>query len=300
MKIQIRNFKAVILAGFFLAISTLSFGQNPPPHPSWMDSYQANGKCWCDSTFDHNIGNKTVKINGTNYRIQDVCDELKKHPGHRNRQGNDPIYNDIQCGNGPANDHKDFRDEDWCPGRIDIGTAGCFNKGPKWDMNWLSSRPRFGGGGNGGGNNANIVTMRKKTAMNYALDGNNGGANGQNIYLWGYNPDNVNQQWVEIDRGGGYYSYQKRNTNYCIDGNNGGANGQNVYLWSCNSNNQNQHWRKVKLPNGTYRLEKRNAGNYSIDGNNGSANGQNTYIWSSNNNNGNQQWVLTVVGSTKQ
>ncbi len=146
--------------------------------------------------------------------------------------------------------------------------------------------------------NNNIVTMRKKNAMNYALDGNFGGANAQNIYLWAYNQNNVNQQWVEIDRGGGYYSYQKRNTNYCMDGGIGGGNGQNLYLWSCNSNNQNQQWKKIQLPNGSYRLEKRNAGNYSIDGNFAGANGQNTYLWSSNNNNGNQQWVFTVVGST--
>ena len=43
-------------------------------------------------------------------------------------------YNDIQCGNGPAND---AGDEDWCPGRVDLGTnnkSGCNDKGPKFDF----------------------------------------------------------------------------------------------------------------------------------------------------------------------
>lgn len=54
------------------------------------------------------------------------------------------------------------------------------------------------------------VNMRKKNAMGYAIDGNNGGANGQQVYLWEFNADNINQDWIEIDRGGGYYSYQKK------------------------------------------------------------------------------------------
>ncbi len=157
-----------------------------------------------------------------------------------------------------------------------------------------------GGAGSGSNvpNNRNpIVTLRKNNSQGFAIDGGNGGKNGQNVYLWPYNSNNVNQQWEEINRGGGFYSYKKRNTDFCIDGNNGGKNGQNLHLWSCNSNNQNQQFRKVSLGNGRYRLEKRNASNISIDGNNGGANRQNVHMWSSNNNNGNQQWIITQTST---
>ena len=48
------------------------------------------------------------------------------------RAGN-PIYNDVQCGNGPANSAGD-EDYDQCPGRVDRGAAGCSIIGPKWDL----------------------------------------------------------------------------------------------------------------------------------------------------------------------
>lgn len=162
----------------------------------------------------------------------------------------------------------------------------------KMYIDWIRTyKPVNGGGGGGGG--GTTVHMRKRNSSGFAIDGGNGGANGQNVYLWSFNSGNVNQKWVEINRGGGFYSYQKKNTNYCLDGGNGGANGQNVYLWTCNSSNQNQHWKKVNAGSGHYRLEKRNAPAYSIDGNNGGANGQSLYLWSSSNTNQNQQWQFS-------
>lgn len=143
-----------------------------------------------------------------------------------------------------------------------------------------------------------VVQMIKRNAATYAVDGNHGGTNGQDVYLWGENENNVNQQWYEIDRGNGYYSYQKVNTNYCLDGNGGGANGQNVYLWTCMTNNQNQHWLKVSAGGDYYRLEKRNASGFSIDGNRGGADGQSVYLWASNNSNQNQHWLFNYVNST--
>lgn len=137
-----------------------------------------------------------------------------------------------------------------------------------------------------------VVSMKKSNTTSFAIDGNHGGVNGQNVYIWNYSSANQNQHWIEIDRGNGYYSYQKRNTNFCLDGNRGGENGQSVYLWQCGSGNQNQHWRKVSV-NGLFRLEKRNAPSFSIDGNNGGANGQNLYLWQSNNSNPNQLWEFT-------
>ncbi len=164
---------------------------------------------------------------------------------------------------------------------------------PSLQVDWV----RFWNGGTaGGGGSSPVVTMRKGNATNFCIDGADGGGNGQNVRLWTYY-NHVNQQWIEIDRGGGYFTYKKRNTNFCLDGGNGGANGQNVYLWTCSGNNQNQHWRKVDVGGGKFRLEKRNAPAYSIDGNNGGANGQNVYLWSSSNGNPNQHWQFTNVGS---
>ncbi|TRX62026.1 family 16 glycosylhydrolase [Fulvivirga sp. M361] len=160
-----------------------------------------------------------------------------------------------------------------------------------WVRVWQGGNPPGGGGGSNP-----VVTMRKGNATNFSIDGGDGGANGQNVRLWTYY-NHVNQQWVEIDRGSGYYTYKKRNTNFCLDGGNGGADGQNVYLWSCQNNNQNQHWRKVNLGGGKFRLEKRNASGFSIDGNAGGANNQNLYLWSSSNGNPNQQWSFTNVGT---
>ncbi|GAA3510882.1 hypothetical protein GCM10022393_25660 [Aquimarina addita] len=144
-----------------------------------------------------------------------------------------------------------------------------------------------------------VVHMKKRNASTFAIDGNWGGSNRQNIFLWSANTNNVNQQWNEIDRGNGYYSYQKSGTNHCIDGNNGGANGQNVYLWDCGENNYNQHWRKVDVGGGSYRLEKRNSPGYSLDGGRNGVDGQNLYLWTSNNANQNQHWTFSTVAESK-
>jgi len=137
-----------------------------------------------------------------------------------------------------------------------------------------------------------IVTMRKVNASSYAIDGGNGGAKGQNVYLWSFNGNNINQQWVEVNRGNGYFSYQKNSTIYALDGGAAGAKGQNLYLWTAGDNNFNQHWAKVQISGNTYRLEKRNASGFSIDGGAGGAKAQNVYLWSSGNNNQNMQWII--------
>jgi len=139
---------------------------------------------------------------------------------------------------------------------------------------------------------SSIVKLRKRNISSYAIDGNHGGADGQNIYLWRYRASNVNQQWSEINRGGGYFSYQKINTDYVIDGNHGGANGQNVYLWSVSPNNYNQHWNKIHVAGNVYRLVKRNASDFSIDAGDGGSNRQNVYLWPNEVNNQNMQWVI--------
>ncbi len=126
-----------------------------PNANSWKDSYQANGFCFCKSSFDHGVGNFKININGQGRNIKDICDELKKHPSYRDIANGDPRYNTIQCGNEPGHGDaitiqgKRIKDEKVCPGRVDQGSEGCQCKGPKFDMAWLSSRPRFGGNGNG-------------------------------------------------------------------------------------------------------------------------------------------------------
>lgn len=113
-----------------------------PGGVSWHDSYEANGFCWCSTNFDHNLGGKKVIVNGTQYSVVDICDELEKHPLFRSRNNGDNIYNDVQCGNGPINDSND---EPLCPGRVDMGVEGCLLRGVHWDMEWLASRDRFQG-----------------------------------------------------------------------------------------------------------------------------------------------------------
>ena len=142
-----------------------------------------------------------------------------------------------------------------------------------------------------------FVSMRKKNAFSYALDGNAGGVNRQEPHLWRYNASQLNPHFEQISRGNDYFSFRKRNTNHCLDGGNGGENGQVIILWECGDNNQNQQWKKIKVGpkvDGlwTYRLEKRNASGYSIDGGNGGAKGQGLILYRSDDSNKNQQWTF--------
>ncbi|APE00617.1 translation initiation factor SUI1 [Alteromonas mediterranea] len=140
---------------------------------------------------------------------------------------------------------------------------------------------------------ATFVLEKNNTA--FSIDGNGGAVVGQQPYLWNTNLNNVNQQWVQISHGDGYYSYKKQDTNLCWDGGSGGSNGQAITLEPCDASNYDQHWEKIKVFSGTeiYRFQKRNASGYSIDGGNGATRQQPLYLWSSNNSNVNQQWELT-------
>jgi len=128
------------------------------PQPNWKDSYKVGSLCFCSTNgngaYDHGIANKTVEINGTQYSVRSICEELKKHPQYRAFRNGDIPYNTIQCGNRPYNDAPD---EPGCPGRVDIGSAGCNQIGPAWDMEWLRNRTIFNGNGgdSGGGNDGN-------------------------------------------------------------------------------------------------------------------------------------------------
>lgn len=140
-----------------------------------------------------------------------------------------------------------------------------------------------------------VVHIRKHNATGFALDGGNGGANNQNLYLWSQNESNVNQQWIEIDRGDGYYTYQKMGTDFVIDGGNDGESSQNVKLWRINDDNYNQHWKKVALSDGGFQLIKRNATGFAIDGGSGGGNRQNVQLYDSSNLSRNLQWHITPI-----
>jgi hypothetical protein len=100
---------------------------DPNVQSGWTDSYSVGNRCYCDSTFDHNIGSVEVSTPMGTMTVKEVCDLLGPGPGKESR----PVYNDIQCGNGPPND---AGDEVPCPGRTDYGQIGCKVIGPKWNF----------------------------------------------------------------------------------------------------------------------------------------------------------------------
>ena len=101
---------------------------NPGPN-GWADSYSVGDNCYCEGVgnFDHDIGPVLVDTPLGVKTVREVCALLGPGPGRRDR----PLYNDIQCGNGPANN---AGDEDNCPGRTEYGREGCKYIGPKWNF----------------------------------------------------------------------------------------------------------------------------------------------------------------------
>ena len=180
--------------------------------------------------------------------------------------------------------------------RLQVSSDGSINmvdesKDGSWESFRITEAESVSGGG------SSIVHITKRNASNFAIDGGRGGANEQNIYLYDANDNNVNQQWIEIDRGGDYYSYQKEGTDFCIDGGRSGANGQNVYLYECSDNNRNQHWQKVAVGGGAFKLVKRNASGFALDGGINGANEQNIGLYDSSVTSQNLHWFITPIGS---
>jgi hypothetical protein len=112
----------------FVLLPHAALAENP--RPGWKDSYSVNGQCYCDSNFDHGIGSQTVNTPQGRKSVRQVCATIGRGPGSR---GN-PVYNDIQCGNGPPNNAGD-EDRNRCPGRVDMGSRGCQITGPTWNLN---------------------------------------------------------------------------------------------------------------------------------------------------------------------
>jgi hypothetical protein len=104
----------------------------PAPQASWKDSYSVNGVCYLDGGTDHNALSMLWTIDGVTRTVGAWIPFIKTGPG----RGNNHIYNDVQCGHGPAND---AGDEDaypvGCPGLIIVGSReGCNVKGPTWQL----------------------------------------------------------------------------------------------------------------------------------------------------------------------
>lgn len=90
-----------------------------PASLSWADSYSYQNKCYISSDLDHDAD--LITIGGMS--TADI-QNTQNAPGI---EFADALYNDINCGNGPPNN---AGDEDWCPGRVDLGAAGCLIAGP--------------------------------------------------------------------------------------------------------------------------------------------------------------------------
>ncbi|MEM6730547.1 MAG: hypothetical protein AAF658_03275 [Myxococcota bacterium] len=99
--------------------------ERAPGGVGWADSYSVDGRCYCDTTFDHNIGPIVVDTPNGPMTVSEVCAAIGPGPGSDGH----PIFNDVQCGHGPPND---AGDEDWCPGRVDEGEGGCCTAGARW------------------------------------------------------------------------------------------------------------------------------------------------------------------------
>lgn len=122
------------ISGFLLGLAGVVSGSAYAqwnPAPNWEDSYSVNGVCYCNSSnYDHGLSAKTAPTPIGELNVVDICTDIKAVLGEGATNGRIP-FNDIQCGNGPAND---AADEAGCPGRVDIGSAGCDVIGPKWDL----------------------------------------------------------------------------------------------------------------------------------------------------------------------
>lgn len=104
----------------------------PTPSLGWADSYAYRGVCYVDTTYDHGIGDVSIDTPAGRMTIRRAVSRgvIAAGPGIARAEA---LYNDIQCGNGPANDAGD-EDPDQCPGRVDQGRAGCTSIGPRWSF----------------------------------------------------------------------------------------------------------------------------------------------------------------------
>jgi hypothetical protein len=108
------------------AILDVAKGDEIPLGLPWADSYSIGDRCYCMTTYDHNIDIVQVETAAGWMTVRKACEIIGTGPGYKEGY---PIYNTIQCGHGPLNN---AGDEHVCPGRVDFGFDGCGHIGPKW------------------------------------------------------------------------------------------------------------------------------------------------------------------------
>lgn len=111
-------------------VKAIGVAGRDPQGLSWADSYSVAGRCYMDSSLGDGIVGAMVNTPDGAMSVRELSTRMQPGPG---RAGN-PIYNDIQCGNGPASPAQHETD---CPGRVDIGIEGCGQIGPMWDLSDL-------------------------------------------------------------------------------------------------------------------------------------------------------------------
>lgn len=182
----------------FLAVLTLLFivsnADAWEPRPGWRDSYAVDGMCYCDSSnYDHGIGKITVPASdGYSRSVQQICEDIKSKLGVGAKEGRIP-YNTIACGNAPANDAVDEDLVTGCPGRVDLGNAGCFDIGPKWPLDKIYGLP--------------VRTIDRSDWQISASDNQKNTAamaDGNSQTRWTTNRHQTHGQWLEIDLGALY------------------------------------------------------------------------------------------------
>lgn len=107
--------------------------------PCWADSFAVQGKCYCITNYDHNENGYLEKSISTPDGIRTVREICKGHETIKIPTGERTHYNDVQCGNGPANAAED---EQICPGIPNANECSatsytgltCNSKGPTWDL----------------------------------------------------------------------------------------------------------------------------------------------------------------------
>ena len=77
---------------------------------------------------DHGILSVVVETPLGPRTVKQICEHIGNGPANGR-----VYYNDVQCGNGPANDAGD-EDPEACPGRVDMGYDGCGVIGPTWEL----------------------------------------------------------------------------------------------------------------------------------------------------------------------
>lgn len=285
-----------------LTFTTTIYAQLPNgvvPGSNWSDSYNANGLCWCETTFDHDVDDISkvwFVINGERRNIRDICEELEKHPSYRNRQNGDYVYNDVQCGNGPANT---AIDETYCPGRVGIASKdhddlndACQTKGPTWDLAWLASRDRFGGNDEEEEEEDQLITNGTYYLASPYLNQNLVSTSSINHNAEMDDAANVSQQqWTFSHKGNNIYTIKNNNTNRFLEVPQKNCyNNANVGTW-VSANNSHQKW-KISKNGSLYILNPTHCSANALDREKGATDANvSIYPYSSSNNN--QKWEIT-------